>query len=83
LIAVAARMVLMAIVGGRGTVAGPVIGAILVVAFDEASVTLFGGSELNLVITGALLVLMLLFFPLGIVGSLRDHDRLPAWLDWD
>ena len=83
LIAVAARMVLMAIVGGRGTVAGPVIGAILVVAFDEASVTLFGASELNLVITGALLVLMLLFFPLGIVGSLREHDRLPAWLDWD
>lgn len=83
LIAVAARMVLMAIVGGRGTVAGPVIGAILIVFFDEASVTFFGSSELNLVITGALLVLMLLFFPLGIVGSLREHDRLPAWLDWD
>ncbi|MFP3913667.1 MAG: branched-chain amino acid ABC transporter permease [Actinomycetota bacterium] len=83
LIAVAARMVLMAIVGGRGTVAGPVIGAILVVLFDEASITLFGASELNLVITGALLVLMLLFFPLGIVGTLRERNRLPSWLDWD
>lgn len=83
IIAVAARMVLMAIVGGRGTVAGPVIGAILVVAFDEASITFFGANELNLVITGALLVLMLLFFPLGIVGSLRNHNRLPSWLDWD
>src|SRR5690606_12121157 len=57
-IAIAARMVLMAIVGGRGTVAGPVIGAILVVAFDETAVDLFGGSEINLVITGALLILM-------------------------
>ncbi|MPZ53887.1 MAG: branched-chain amino acid ABC transporter permease, partial [Acidimicrobiia bacterium] len=83
LIAVAARMVLMAIIGGRGTVAGPVLGAIVVVFFDEASITFFGGSELNLVITGALLVMMLLFFPMGIVGTLRQHGRLPAWLDWD
>lgn len=83
LIAVAARMVLMAIVGGRGTVAGPVIGAMVVVFLDEASITFFGSSELNLVITGALLVVMLLFFPLGIVGSLREGGRLPAWLDWD
>lgn len=83
LIAVAARMVLMVIIGGRGTVAGPVLGAILVVFFDEASITFFGSNELNLVITGALLVMMLLFFPMGIVGSLREHNRLPAWLDWD
>jgi branched-chain amino acid transport system permease protein len=50
---------------------------------DETSVTLFGATELNLVITGALMVVTLLFFPLGIVGSLRDRNRLPAWLDWD
>ena len=83
LIAVAARMVLMVIIGGRGTVAGPVIGAALVVLLDEASITLFGASELNLVITGALLVATLLFVPLGIVGTLRERGRLPAWLDWD
>ena len=83
IIAMAARMVLMAIVGGRGTVAGPVIGAVLIVAFDEVSITYFGGSELNLVITGALMVLILLFFPAGLVGSLRERNRLPSWLDWD
>lgn len=83
IIAIAARMVLMVIIGGRGTVAGPVIGAALLVALDEASVTIFGGSELNLVITGVLLVVTLLFFPMGIVGTLREHNRLPAWLDWD
>jgi branched-chain amino acid transport system permease protein len=83
LIAIAARMVLMVIVGGRGTVAGPVIGAMLIVLLDETSVTLFGATELNLVITGALMVVTLLFFPLGIVGSLRDRNRLPSWLDWD
>ena len=83
LIAVAARMVLMTIIGGRGTVAGPVIGAVLVIFLDEASVTVFGATELNLVITGALLIVTLLFFPMGIVGTLREHGRLPAWLDWD
>lgn len=83
IIAVAARMVLMAIVGGRGTVAGPVIGAVLIVAFDETSVALFGSSELNLAVTGALMALMLLFFPGGIVGTLREQGWLPSWLDWD
>ncbi|HVR31329.1 MAG TPA: branched-chain amino acid ABC transporter permease [Acidimicrobiia bacterium] len=83
LIAIAARMVLMTIIGGRGTVAGPVIGAALVIFLDEVSVTLFGATELNLVITGALLIVTLLFFPMGVVGTLRERNKLPAWLDWD
>lgn len=82
-IAVAAQMVLMAIIGGRGTVSGPVLGAFLIVGLNEFSITQFGGSELNLVITGLILVVVLLFFPLGIVGSLREAGRLPAGLDWD
>lgn len=82
-IGIAADMVLMAIIGGRGTVAGPVIGAVLIVAFNEWSVGQFGSSELNLTITGALLVGALLFFPGGIVGSLRARGKLPAILDWD
>jgi branched-chain amino acid transport system permease protein len=82
-IGIAAQMVLMAIIGGRGTVVGPVIGAILVVAVNEASVAQFGSSELNIVVTGSILIAVLLFFPLGIVGSLRKGERLPAFLDWD
>ena len=82
-IGLAAQMVLMVIVGGRGTVAGPVIGAITIVALNEASLTYFGGNELNIVFTGAILVVVLLFFPQGVVGSLRERGRLPAFLDWD
>ena len=82
-IAVAARMVLMSIIGGRGTVAGPVVGAILIVGVNEFSVRQFGQTELNIVITGAILLAALLFFPQGIVGSLRKSGRLPAFLDWD
>ena len=83
LISVAAQMVLMAIIGGRGTVAGPVVGAIFLVTLNELSVTYFGASEINLTITGVVMVLALLFFPLGLVGTLREKGRLPAWLDWD
>lgn len=83
IIGVAAQMVLMVIIGGRGTVAGPVLGALLVIAINEFTLTQFGTTELNIVIVGAILILVLLFFPLGIVGTLRDKRRLPAILDWD
>ncbi|HET9260743.1 MAG TPA: branched-chain amino acid ABC transporter permease [Acidimicrobiia bacterium] len=83
LISVAAQMVLMAIIGGRGTVAGPVVGAVFLVALNEFSITYFGASEINLTITGVVMVLALLFFPLGLVGTLRENGRLPVWLDWD
>ncbi|HLF44772.1 MAG TPA: branched-chain amino acid ABC transporter permease [Acidimicrobiia bacterium] len=82
-IAVAARMVLMSIIGGRGTVAGPVVGAVLIIGINEFAVRQFGQTELNIVFTGAILVTALLFFPQGIVGSLRKAGRLPAFLDWD
>lgn len=82
-IGVAADIVLMSILGGRGTVAGPVVGAVLLVAINEFSVTQFGGTELNLVVTGLFLLIVLLFFPEGIVGTLREYRKLPAILDWD
>lgn len=82
-IAISAEMVLMAIIGGRGTVAGPVVGAVLIYTINEYSITRFGSSEINIVIVGGLLVTVLLFFPLGIVGTLRSKRRLPSFLDWD
>jgi hypothetical protein len=29
------------------------------------------------------MLLVLLFFPDGLVGSLRSRGRLPSFLDWD
>ncbi|MEY3072138.1 MAG: hypothetical protein RLZZ353_334 [Actinomycetota bacterium] len=77
-VAIAADMALMSIVGGKGTVAGPPIGAFLIILVTELSVWLFGPSELNLAISGTILIVVLLFFPLGIVGTLqsRQRDRL-------
>ena len=77
-----AAIVLMAIVGGRGTVAGPVIGAILLVGTDELLVAKLGSTELNLAAKGALMLAALMFFPEGIVGTLKARRRLPRILDW-
>jgi len=83
IILVAAQLVLMSVLGGKGTVAGPVVGAILFIAIDEFFVANLGYTELNIVATGLLLALVLIFFPQGIVGSLRERGKLPAFLDWD
>lgn len=77
------NMVLMCILGGKGTVAGPVVGAVLLVAFNEAFVATLGASEINLLATGAVMAAVLLFFPQGVVGSLARARRLPRFLNWD
>ena len=76
-------MVLMTVLGGKGTVAGPVVGAVVFIAINEFLVARLGSTELNIVAVGLLLVLVLLFFPKGIVGTLKESNRLPAILDWD
>ena len=82
-ILVGAKFVLMTILGGRGTVFGPVLGATIFIGANELFVAKFGATELNIVLTGLLLVLILLFFPEGIVGTLKRNGRLPRMLDWD
>lgn len=82
-VALGTSIVLNAILGGKGTVSGPVIGTAIMIAVNEFVVAKLGASELNIVITGMILILVLLFFPDGIVGSLRARNRLPSFLDWD
>ncbi|NJO36527.1 MAG: branched-chain amino acid ABC transporter permease [Rhizobiales bacterium] len=76
------NMVLMCILGGKGTVAGPIVGAILIVIFNEASVAFFGASEINIMGTGLIMVLTLMFFPNGVVGTLARRKKLPRFLNW-
>jgi branched-chain amino acid transport system permease protein len=64
-------------------VAGPIVGAILIVAFNEASVAFFGASEINILGTGLIMELTLMYFPNGIVGTLAHKNKLPRFLNWD
>lgn len=82
-ILIAANIVLMAILGGKGTVAGPVVGAILLIAFNESVVAYLGATQINILGTGVLMLLVLMYFPHGVVGSLARAGKLPRFLDWD
>jgi len=59
--------VLMVIVGGQGTVTGPLVGAVIVVLLPEALSAL---AEYRLLLFGALLFVVLLIAPRGVVGAL-------------
>jgi branched-chain amino acid transport system permease protein len=62
-------MILMAILGGKGTLWGPVIGAVLFHVMREMFWTyLFGWQNVAM---GVLIVVVVVFFPVGILGWLR------------
>jgi branched-chain amino acid transport system permease protein len=71
----------MTILGGRGTYRDRLRHCPILA--NEFFVSQFGASELNIAATGLALVVVLMFFPEGIVGTLKKKGRLPKLLDWD
>jgi branched-chain amino acid transport system permease protein len=66
--------VLMCIMGGAGTVAGPVVGAFLLsAAFEIATYYL---PDIHLMFSGLFIILTIIFMPKGIIGSGEDWKRL-------
>ncbi|MBU8872138.1 branched-chain amino acid ABC transporter permease [Reyranella sp. MMS21-HV4-11] len=63
------EVVLMALVGGLGTIVGPVVGAFIIVTMQNYLA--FTG-EFVLVIQGAIFVVIVLAFRKGVVGELAD-----------
>jgi ABC-type branched-subunit amino acid transport system ATPase component/ABC-type branched-subunit amino acid transport system permease subunit len=59
--------VLVVMIGGQGTVIGPLVGAVIVVLLPEALSSL---AEYRLLLFGALLFVVLLIAPGGVVGAL-------------
>jgi branched-chain amino acid transport system permease protein len=68
-------MVVMVVVGGIGTLAGPLVGAVFLIYVPEL---LSFTRELRPVMIGALLIVMTMFMPGGILGLIRPlrHIRL-------
>ncbi len=64
-------MVLMAILGGKGTLWGPVVGAVIFHVMQEFFWTYFLGWQR--VALGLLIVVTVVFFPLGILGWARER----------
>jgi branched-chain amino acid transport system permease protein len=83
------QLALLSIIGGIGTVLGPIIGAIFLTPLDVFLRGWLGGvlAGLNFVVYGVILIAAVLFFPAGIVGGAKKYfgkyfkkasDQIPA-----
>jgi branched-chain amino acid transport system permease protein len=78
------ELALMGIVGGQGTVLGPVLGAFLLTPAGEITRATLGGKfpGLHLVIYGLVLIFAMLFLPKGLIQPIRRLlGRKPAASD--
>jgi branched-chain amino acid transport system permease protein len=68
---------LVAVLGGVGSLWGPVLGAAILVPLSEGTRVLLGGTgkALDLVIYGALIMLIAVFQPNGVIGLARRLGR--------
>jgi branched-chain amino acid transport system permease protein len=72
--------IVMVMLGGQGTVIGPALGAFLYEELRGLLLTAESFSHFQLVIAGALLLLIVLFVPGGLMGFI--HRRLPRMRRW-
>lgn len=67
------QIAIITMLGGAGTLLGPIVGAVLLLSASEAFKNQF--KESHLLIYGILIVLVVLFLPEGIVGGLQHRFR--------
>ncbi|MDI3535155.1 MAG: branched-chain amino acid transport system ATP-binding protein livM [Thermosediminibacterales bacterium] len=82
--AMSTQFALMSIIGGMGTVAGPVVGSFILTPLSEFLRSTLGGSfqGLHFAIYGVLLIIVVILMPQGIVVWFKDKyeallERLP------
>ena len=66
-------MASMVVIGGRGTLLGPILGSFLILFISELFVDC---QSYFLVITGALLIVVIRFFPAGIWGKISSMELI-------
>jgi branched-chain amino acid transport system permease protein len=71
---------LVAVLGGVGSLWGPLLGAAVLVPLSEGTRVLLGGTgkALDLVIYGALIMVIAVFQPAGLIGLVRQLARRPT-----
>ncbi|RJF96907.1 branched-chain amino acid ABC transporter permease [Noviherbaspirillum cavernae] len=72
--AVSIKMALVSILGGIGTLFGPVIGAGVLTIIDEGTRVMFGGSGrgTDLIIYATLIVVIAVYYPTGVMGWIKN-----------
>jgi hypothetical protein len=58
--------------GGLGTLWGPVVGAFILIPASDFILFNFGSTSIHLAIFGALMALVILFLPRGILPTIKD-----------
>jgi branched-chain amino acid transport system permease protein len=71
-IIIGVEMILMTMLGGIGTLWGPVLGAFIYIPASDLILFQFGSTTVHLAILGGLMILILLFLPQGILPTLSD-----------
>lgn len=69
-------MVLAALLGGRGTVWGPILGAFIIEPLSELTTTNLGGvnsGPIRLIIFAGILIIVVLFLPRGVIPSIAKR----------
>jgi len=67
------QILLSMLLGGRGTLFGPVLGAFLIEPLNEYSNNNLGGGNARLLIFGGLMALVVIFLPRGIIPTTRTY----------
>jgi branched-chain amino acid transport system permease protein len=68
-------MIVMVLFGGKGTIWGPVLGAVLLFTLQEMIWSRF--IYVHQLLFGAIIVTVVLFMPRGILGVLQQKYNLP------
>jgi ABC-type branched-subunit amino acid transport system ATPase component/ABC-type branched-subunit amino acid transport system permease subunit len=66
------QILLSMLLGGRGTLFGPVLGAFIIEPLNEYANNSLGGGNARLIVFGGLMALVVLFLPRGIIPTVRD-----------
>jgi branched-chain amino acid transport system permease protein len=72
------EMLLVSMIGGAGTVYGPLIGAVLLALVSEVTRSMFSLQGLSLVLYGTLLVIIIAFLPNGLVDLFKRKEKKEA-----
>jgi ABC-type branched-subunit amino acid transport system ATPase component/ABC-type branched-subunit amino acid transport system permease subunit len=67
------QILISMLLGGRGTLYGPVLGAFIIEPVNEWSNNNLGGGNARLIVFGGLMALVIMFLPRGVIPTLRDR----------
>ncbi len=75
--ALSIKMALVAILGGVGTLLGPVVGSVVLTGIEEFTRAMFGGTGrgTDVIIYASIIIVIAVFYPTGLLGWLRSFKE--------